>query len=209
MRGKTDLRRLQNIFTNTNFSLSTVARNFLLHIAKPTHLVERRSEGEGRHNIGPRSPLLSRRLPAPHVLGHLSPSHATLSSPPITSNLQTLGRITACLLKRQLQHQDRQEGTKAGFLLYAIESLATSKQLCLSSKFLFGHKMHRPPLAGNWIGKADCLKLSTHVGYWARWCAVGGSTTGGRSSMAASGAAAQARTVDTKRQNAEAWVGAT
>ena len=135
MRGKTDLRRLRYIVTNTNFSLSTVARNFLPHIAKLTHLVERRSEGEGRHNIGPRSPLLSRRLPAPHVLGHLSPSHATLSSPPITSNLQTLGRITACLLKRQLQHQDRQEGTKAGFLLYAIESLATSKQLCLSNKF--------------------------------------------------------------------------
>ena len=133
MRGKTDLRRLQNIFANTNFSLSTVPCIFLF--AKLTHLVERRSEGEGRHNIGPRSPLLSRRLPAPHVLGHLSPSHATLSSPPITSNLQTLGRITACLLKRQLQHQDRQEGTKAGFLLYAIESLATSKQLCLSNKF--------------------------------------------------------------------------
>ena len=67
-------------------------------------------------------------------------THATLSSLPITSNLQTLGRITACLLKRQLQHQDRQEGTKAGFLLYAIESLARSKQLCISNKFCLATK---------------------------------------------------------------------
>ena len=208
MRGKTDLRRLQNIFTNTNFSLSTIPCIFLF--AKLTHLVERRSEREGRHNIGPRSPLLGRRLPAPHVVGHLSPSHATLSSPPITSNLHTdLGKDN-CLPSEKAASTPGQAGRNESWFLALRNRVTGHEQTTLPmQQILFGHKMHRPPLAGNWIGKADCLKLNTHVGYWARWCAVGGSTTGGRSSMAASGAAAQARTVDTKRQNAEAWAGAT
>lgn len=88
-----------------------------------THLMKGRAEGEGRDNIGSRSPLLLVRrvaaLPPPHLLGHLK-HHLLLQA----SFLNLFPRTTTSCLKRQLHHRIiRTRGDESWFSVYATQSL--------------------------------------------------------------------------------------